>query len=76
MSKRKIETSAGKAEFISELIDRVKADILANVSRMPDQWDGLELRRYIAEKFKECQIGDMRPRRVRDYNNARRVENL
>jgi len=42
---------AQKIEFINELIDNVKSDVLEKVERMPDNWNGFELRWYLADKF-------------------------
>lgn len=43
----------GKRKFVRELVQNVQADILAKVDQMPDDWDGHELRRYVADKFNE-----------------------
>jgi hypothetical protein len=40
-----------KVKFIKELIRNVQADIIKNVGKMPDDWNGLELRLYVADKF-------------------------
>lgn len=55
---------AGKADFIEELIDAVKGTVLARVKDMPGTWDGLELRRYVAERFADaayCQVRSIQP---------------
>lgn len=61
-----------KLTFISELIDNVKTDITKKVKDMPEEWDGLELRWYIAEKFEEVVFAgyhDKRSKRYQDYRN-------
>jgi hypothetical protein len=73
-----------KRRFINELIRNVRTDILAKVSAMPDEWDGHELRRYIADKFEESvttvgragHYGKPHRRRFRDYRNEVLVRNL
>ena len=64
-------TKAGKQKFIAELIGNVKKELIANVPKMPEEWDGIELRQYIADKFARCVIsGTMSPRRKHDYDNT------
>ena len=64
-------TKAGKQKFIAELIGNVKKELIANVPKMPEEWDGIELRQYIADKFARCVIsGKMSPRRKHDYDNT------
>ena len=59
-----------KKEFISQLIDNVKNDILNRVEAMPENWDGVELREYIKDKFDECACPDFtRRKRKRAYKN-------
>ena len=75
---------AEKRRFILELINNVQADILANVGKMPEEWDGHELRRYVADKFDESAMtvgrkgpyGKPYARRTRDYRNTVIVNNL
>lgn len=65
-----------KVKFIRELIRNVQADIIKNVANMPDDWNGLELRLYIADKFAENVAGHLDARRVREYRNTVLVQNL
>jgi hypothetical protein len=73
-----------KEAFIVALICNVQADILAKVAQMPEDWDGHELRRYIADKFAESAMTVGRPgpygkpygKRYRAYKNAVIVRNL
>lgn len=76
--------SAQKIAFISELIENVQRDIIANAPKMPDEWDGHELRRYIADKFEESAmtLGSKGPRgkdfakRFKAYQNEVLTRNL
>lgn len=58
-----------KKEFVEQLIDNIKNDILSRIEAMPENWDGVELRMYIRDKFADCVFGDMQKRRVRKYRN-------
>ena len=46
-----------RVDFVYDLIDAVKRDIIDRADRIPDGWDGEELRRYIADRFEaECNL--------------------
>ena len=47
-------TEQERSTFTAELIDAVKSEILAKIPKMPDEWDGHELRVYIAEQFMDA----------------------
>jgi hypothetical protein len=78
-------TKDEKLQFIGDLIATVRASIVERVDEMPEEWDGIELRRYIADKFEE-QVGSIlrRPgvhgfnrfRRFWDYDNECLTRNL
>ena len=59
-------THEQKIEFINDLIHDVKSDIIDKVGRMPEEWNGIELRFYIAEKFMD-QTGKLTYRDKRKY---------
>ena len=65
-----------KKTFIRELIRAVEREIISKVFRMPEEWDGIELRRYIAAAFRDCAIGDFPPARKRRFLNEIAVRNL
>lgn len=70
-------TQAKQRRFIRELIRNVKKDVIANVPKMPEYWDGIELRQYIADKFTDCVFKSTMDRtRRRDYNNIVATKNL
>lgn len=62
-----------KLRFINDLTDNVKMDIIKKVADMPEEWDGIELRWYIAGKFSELpSYGgsySRRSKRYQDYRN-------
>lgn len=62
-----------KLRVINELFEGVKDDVLRKVKDMPEEWDGIELRWYIAGKFSELpSYGgsySRRSKRYQDYRN-------
>lgn len=72
-----IHTADGKREFIDSLLEGVRADLMSRVPRMPEGWNGIELRQLIARHFNQCVRADlMRGKRGRDFANTVLVENL
>jgi hypothetical protein len=70
-------TKTEKKRFIRELIRNVSAEIFAKVPEMPEQWDGFELRQFIAEKFSDATYPRMMTgKRKADYENEVVVRNL
>lgn len=71
-----INTPKGKKQFIRDHCDLIRDELLAKVHLMPDNWDGQELRVYIADRFEEAASMSVlralnRPRRRwRDYQNT------
>jgi hypothetical protein len=58
--------------FVSELVNRVLDDLMAAVAtkKLPPEWDGIELRQWIADQFDRTRLGTFRGARKRDYKNA------
>ena len=70
-------TANEKKKLIRTLVASVKTDALAAVAKMPEDWDGIELREYLADKFAECRFrGTMDKRRMSRYRNEVLVRNL
>lgn len=67
--------AATKREFVCDLIDTVRDEILGKLDRVPQNWDGHELREYIADKF-GWQRGNLSPSDKREYKNAVLINNL
>ena len=66
-----------RARFITELMDSMKSAMLNKVERMPDDWDGFELRQYIQDFVTENAIFRPMPsNRKKDYRNTVLVNNL
>lgn len=66
-----------KRGFITQLSDSIRDEVLAKAERMPEEWDGHELRAYMADKWEQERTSLMRRgRRLRDYRNTIAVNNL
>lgn len=63
-----------KLRIIDELIDGVKVSIIKKVRVMPEEWDGIELRWYVAEMFKEMIVDPTTrheyKKRYKEYRNT------
>lgn len=44
-------TKKEQLRFCNELIHNIAVEIRGKVKNFPEEWDGIELREYIAEKF-------------------------
>jgi hypothetical protein len=66
-------TKDEKQQFIGDLIATIRASIIARVDDMPEEWDSIELRRYIADRFEEHTADDWRSDSVRGYNRNKRL---
>jgi len=62
-----------KLRLIETMCDNVKRVAMNRVQYMPDNWDGLELREYLAELFEQDTLLRRRKgsdrKRWRDYRN-------
>jgi len=70
--------SEDKRRFVRELIENVTADILAKVNKMPDDWDGIELRQFIADRFADASFtwSEQTRKRHAGHRNECLVRNL
>jgi hypothetical protein len=73
-------TNNEQAIFIDQLVHSVKSDLvkLATSGKLPEDWDGTELRWLIADKFADVVIGGAgkASKRKREYKNTCLVNNL
>jgi hypothetical protein len=69
---------AVKIAFIAQLVGNVQDEIIKKTDKFPENWDGIELRWYIADKFSDVVMGsyDKRSKRYKDYENEVLVNNL
>jgi hypothetical protein len=67
----KIEFVEGMTNYMKDyIVDLIKKD------KIPDSWDGFELRQFIEDSAKGCNFVHMNKGRKRDYNNTVLVNNL
>ena len=66
--------------FIKNLCDSVKLDLISKLEggKVPENWDGIELREWIADSFRNeaYYFRDKRNARYKNYVNDRIVNNL
>lgn len=65
-------TKKEQRQFISELIQNVRRNMLLKVKLLPDTWDGHELRQLVADTFQGCSwtLREKHNRkRYQDYKN-------
>lgn len=68
-------TPEQQREFVSDLTLAVRTKILN--ADIPPEWNGIELRQYIADQFADCVIsGTMDRTRLRNYRNTILTRNL
>ena len=69
-----------KKTFIRELVASIQREAISKVASMPENWDGIELRWYMADKFEASTLNfahdRVRQARKRAYNNEVIVRNL
>lgn len=68
-------TKTERKKFIREYGKSLTDYVLKRVDKMPDNWDGIELRWYFAEVADDSSFNKKSPRR-KEYNNTVLVNNL
>ena len=65
-------------EFVKKLSENVVNEILNDIQggRIPANWDGIELRQLLADRFASANFVKMGRGRKREYNNFCLVNNL
>ena len=75
-----LRTMPEKSAFVHDLIDSVRAELLRDIAaeKIPEHWDGIELREWIAERFARSMAAMLRKdkRRMRAYRNEVLIRNL
>jgi len=63
-------------EFVVSLLANIEISVLNKIDdeRIPENWDGIELRQYIADSVTSYRKMDKK--RAREYRNTILVENL
>ena len=70
-----------KRRFIEDLCASVQETAINAIVKMPEEWDGIELRQYLADKFADSSLLNHKNRkdlnrRRREYRNEVIVRNL
>lgn len=63
-----------RENFLIELLDSIKTDILARAAAMPDNWDGHELRRYVSDQTRHLAGGHLQEGNARATGNTKRLK--
>jgi hypothetical protein len=66
-------TSEDRRQSIDDLIEYVRARVMEKVDAMPDEWDDVELRRYLADQFELC-TGILRRGYIRSHGQSKRLK--
>jgi hypothetical protein len=71
-------TKDWQAGFIIGLSGRVTDELIADIyaGKLPEEWDGHELRRLLALRFERAIVGNPGLVRIKDFNNTIAVNNL
>jgi hypothetical protein len=73
-------TKNDQLDFMNELTDNVIEKIFNKIidNKIPESWEGIELRWYLADKFQDCVFGEYTKmsKRKQEYKNTVLVENL
>lgn len=62
--------------IVTEILDSLRETLMANIDRVPANWDGFELRAWVADMAAERYAYALRGKRLKNYTNARITENL
>ena len=70
-------TKQEKKEFIEQMTENVKNNLIKKLDKIPDKWDGHELRQLFADYVKEeVAYMEMSEERKKDYENERLIKNI
>lgn len=65
------------AQIVANLCDSIRDDVLTKIERMPEEWDGHEIRELLADEFERERTPCMKDRkRKKAYRNERYQRNL
>lgn len=67
-----------KDKFVHQIVNDLKNEILMRVDRMPEEWDGHEIRQFVADYYTGNYLVStaLSGKRKRDYKNTCLVDNL
>jgi hypothetical protein len=61
-------TKHEQTKLLEAIIDNMKASLMAKVENFPENWDGFEMRQYLADQFAQ-EARPMDRARMRNYRN-------
>lgn len=59
-----------QTKLVESFMDGMRVHIMSKVARMPEEWNGIELRRYISDEFQRATY-TMDRRRMQAYRSAK-----
>ncbi len=65
--------------FVESLVESIRREVTRNIlqGKIPETWDGIELRQYLADKFNDSTFPDiLKGARKREYHNTIIVSNI
>lgn len=67
-----------KDQFVHQIMSDLKNEILKRVDKMPEDWDGHEIRQFILDYYSQNYIigTALNGKRKREYKNTCLVDNL
>ena len=69
-------TKKEQRQFIINICDNLKTNMLEKTESIPENWDGYELRQYLADKASEFLYLKMDKQRKKNYENDILINNL
>ena len=68
---------ADKIRFIRALMQSIRKEMESKIGLMPDEWDGIEIRQLLFEKFRDETVPrQMSGKRRSNYRNTVAMSNL
>lgn len=61
-------TKHEQTKLLEAILDHMKGHLMSKVEHFPENWDGIEIREYVADKFKQ-EARPMQVKRLRRYRN-------
>ena len=76
-----MKESQEKVKFVNDLCNSIRDQVIDQilVGRIPEEWNGHELRRFLSEKFDEVanvSSAFITGKRLKDYKNTVIINNL
>ena len=69
-------TREEQLKCIADTCDSFKQAMLAKASKIPANWDGMEIRQWVMDSAKDAWVSKMTPARAQRYRVARQLYGL